>query len=230
MVDRLQTPANQHHPVESVSGKQPAKKRKSFLREVVETAILAVLIFVGVRAVVLNFQVEGDSMLPTLETGEMLLVNHNAYGEFNLGDLVDWIPGVRDQHWLTVTDWGEPERGDVIVFTPPAPGKDKPYVKRVIGLPGDHVQITENREVLVNGVVLNENYIGEYTTPCSRYCDLIVPDGHVFVMGDHRTDSEDSRYFGVVSNENIIGKTWLVYFPFDNAGLVDHPTYPELAP
>lgn len=213
---------------------QPKKKKQtSALREILETALLAILIFVSVRSVVLNFKVDGSSMQPTFHTGEMILVNRNAYREFDLGDLVDWIPGVPEQHWVSITDWGSPGRGDVVVFTPPPPGQDKPYIKRVIGVAGDRVQITPDREVLVNGIAIDEPYTGDYYTDCGgsqSYCDTIVPEGHVFVMGDHRTNSEDSRYFGPVSEDRIIGKAWLVYWPTDVFGPVDHPEYPELEP
>lgn len=211
------------------------KKRTSAVREIIETALLAILIFVSVRALVLNFRVDGTSMLPTLESGEMILVNRNAYREFDLGDLVDWLPGVPEQHWFTIVDWGAPTRGDVIVFTPPEPGDQKPYIKRVIGLPGDHVQVTEDLQVLVNGVALDEEYIGDFQNVCVNvrqfpYCDVTVPEGHYFVMGDHRDNSQDSRFFSVVAEERIIGKAWLVYWPMGSFGLVEHPDYPELAP
>lgn len=213
--------------------KRPENKSNAF-REILETAILAVLIFVLVRSVVLNFKVEGSSMLPTMTNGEMILVNRNAYREFNLGDLVDWIPGVPDQDWFTFVDWGEPTRGDVVVFTPPEPGDQKPYIKRVIGLPGDHIQITENYEVLVNGVAIDEPYIGDYRNECMMvsnfpYCDLTVPEGHYFVMGDHRNNSQDSRFFSVVEEDRIIGKAWLIYWPLEDFGTIDHPDYDELS-
>lgn len=211
---------------------QPQKKKSSF-REIIETAILAILIFVLVRNIVLNFRVDGASMLPTLENGEMILVNRNAYRELDLGDFIDWLPLVPEQHWFTIVDWGTPERGDVIVFTPPPPGTQKPYIKRVIGLPGDHVKITAEGQVLVNGVALDEDYIGTYRNECVNvpsfaYCDVTVLEGSFFVMGDHRSNSQDSRYFGVVPEERIIGKAWTVYWPLDVFGPVEHEEYPEL--
>lgn len=219
-------------PQESDSNSREKKKSGAF-REIVETAILAILIFVLVRSVVLNFKVEGSSMLPTMNNGEMILVNRNAYREFNIGDLVDWIPGVPEQNWFTIVDWGEPQRGDVVVFTPPEPGDQKPYIKRVIGLPGDHIQITEDLAVRVNGIEIDEPYIGDYRNECVRvtnfpYCDLTVPEGHYFVMGDHRNNSQDSRYFSVVEEDRIIGKAWLIYWPLDSFGTVNHPDYEEL--
>lgn len=216
---------------EQINSKPIAKKNP--VREILETAIFAILIFVLVRSVVLNFKVDGDSMLPTFESGEMILVSRVSYGEFNLGDLVDWVPGVPDQHWLTIIDYGEPERGDVVVFTPPEPGQQKPYIKRVIGLPGDRVQITGENQVLVNGTAIDESYTGDYETSCSSnpaYCDVTVPPGHVFVMGDHRNRSEDSRFFGVVDVDRVIGKAWLVYWPLGDFAPVAHPDYPELNP
>lgn len=215
--------------------KQPVKKKSGAIREIIETALLAILIFVSVRAVVLNFKVDGTSMLPTLQNGDMILVNRNAYRDLDLGDFIDWLPGVSEQHWFTIVDWGTPKRGDVVVFTPPEPGDQKPYIKRIIGLPGDHVQITEDNQVVVNGTPLDEEYIGDYRNDCTTvrnfpYCDVEVPEGHFFVMGDHRNNSQDSRYFSVVSEETMIGKAWLVYWPIDGFGLVDHPDYPELNP
>lgn len=226
-----QDPAVGDGDVRSTASK-PGPKR-SFIHEILETAIIAILIFVLVRSVVLNFQVDGDSMLPTMESGQMVLVSRVSYGELNLGDLVDWIPGVPDQHWLTVMEYGTPERGDVIVFTPPEPGKQKPYIKRVIGVPGDRVQITADQQVLVNGVAIDEPYTGTYPTGCTMghpYCDVTVPPGYVFAMGDHRDRSEDSRFFGIVPVDQIIGKAWMIYWPLGDFGPVEHPEYPQLEP
>jgi signal peptidase I len=216
---------------DQVSG-EPQKRKPSFLREIIETALLALLIFVLVRTFVLNFKVDGRSMLPTFENGEMLLVNRNAYRTLDTWDIVDWIPGVDEREGIPLLDFGAPERGDVVVFTPPAPGEDKPYIKRVIGVAGDEIHVREDA-VFVNGVRLDEGYIGGRDSICPlgwQNCGpLTVPDDTVYVMGDNRTNSEDSRYFGAVPVDNIIGKAWIVYWPIDGWGTVDHPEYPELA-
>ncbi len=208
-------------------------KRHSLLREIIETALLALIIFVLVRTFVLNFKVDGRSMMPTFENGEMLLVNRNSYRALDAWDFIDWIPGVDEHNTTPIVDWGDPQRGDVIVFTPPAPGEDKPYIKRVIGLAGDEVFVHDGR-VFVNGTALDENYVGGRESNCPlgwEYCNtrVTVPEGSVFVMGDNRTNSEDSRYFGPVSEDRIIGKAWIVYWPTSVWGPVDHPDYPELA-
>lgn len=203
------------------------------VREILETAILAILIFVLVRSVVLNYKVDGHSMDPSLDNGEMLLVNRNAYRELDIWDFVDWIPGIDEYNSGQIVDWGSPDRGDVIVFMPPPPGLDKPYIKRVIGLPGDRIQIRDNH-VYINGTQLVEDYIGGDVTDCDgmnpQFCgsEMTVPDGMYYVMGDNRENSSDSRYFGFVTEDRIIGKAWLNYWPWDDIGPVIHPDYPEL--
>ncbi|HVL22457.1 MAG TPA: signal peptidase I [Thermomicrobiales bacterium] len=211
---------------------QSATKRPSMLREVIETILLAVIIFVAVRAVVLNFKVDGLSMTPSFADGEMLLVNRNAYAHFDTWALVDWLPFVDHDEQNVVYPFDPPERGDVIVFTPPAPGEDKPYIKRIIGLPGDTVEIRDEG-VYINGERLNEPYLEGNPTRCqtgvTQYCGpLTVPDGQLFVLGDNRNNSEDSRYFGTVPQGNVIGKAWITYWPSDMIGVVPHYDYPEV--
>jgi len=187
-----------------------------------------------VRAVVLNFRVDGHSMDTSLADNEMLLVNRNAYFSLDQDRWLGWIPGTdfdADDEWRP---FGIPERGDIVVLNPPRDEAraDQPYIKRVIGLPGDTFEIRDEG-VFINGIRLVEPYIDEgkrtVCPPSSDYCGpLEIPAGSVLVLGDNRTDSEDSRYFGFVPIDNIIGKAWLTYWPTDHIGVVPHNDYPEL--
>lgn len=213
---------------------QPVRtKRPSMLREIAETLLLALIIFVAVRAVVLNFRVDGKSMQPSLTDNEMLLVNRNAYFAFDDDQWFGWIPGVdTEAGGDPAYPFGKPERGDIVVLDPPpSASADKPYIKRVIGEPGDTVEL-RNDQVFINGERIDEPYLEGLETKCREVqtCGpLAVPEDSVFVLGDNRGNSEDSRFFGIVPIENIIGKAWLTYWPIRQIELVPHEEYPELA-
>jgi signal peptidase I len=197
------------------------------VREVIETLLLAAVIFLLVRLVVLNFRVDGESMTPNLQNEQMLLVNVNAYRHFDLNNLFNLIPGQdRDGAWM-VWPFGQPERGDIIVFNPTADA-EQPYIKRVIGLPGERITFQDGY-VYVNGQRLDETYIDGPATRCrqSDECDVVVEPDHVFVLGDNRTNSTDSRVIGQVPLSNIVGKAWLSYWPLDLFGFVPHYDYPS---
>jgi signal peptidase I len=153
-------------------------------------------------------------MLPNFDDGEMLLVNRNAYQFVDLNG-TKYYP------------FDPPERGDVIVFNPPN-GSDKPYIKRIIGLPGEEITFSDGH-VDVNGQPLEEDYIQDRTR-CGRAdtCDVVVPPGSVFVLGDHRSNSSDSRVFGPVPIENIVGKAWISYWPPQDVGFVPHERYDDV--
>lgn len=201
-------------PVGSGSAANSRSQTFRAVQEIVETLLLAALIFFLVRLVVLNFKVDGQSMTPNLENNQMLLVNRNAY------QFIDW-------QGTTFYPFDPPERGDIVVFNPPT-DSEKPYIKRIIGLPGDEVTFS-NGQVFVNGHMLEEDYI-EDRTRCQRddFCDVVVPEGTVFVLGDHRSNSSDSRVFGPVPIENVIGKAWLSYWPAGDIGFVPHEEYPDI--
>jgi signal peptidase I len=187
------------------------------VREVVETLLLAALIFFLVRLVVLNFRVDGESMLPNLDDGEMLLVNRNAYQYYDIGG---------NRYY----PFDPPERGDVIVFDPPT-GSDKPYIKRIIGLPGEEVTFGDGH-VFIDGQPLAEDYIQDRTRCGTRSdnCDVVVPEGYVYVLGDHRSNSSDSRVFGPVPVGNVVGKAWFTYWPVGDVGFVPHESYTDDEP
>lgn len=211
------------------------KKTGSMVREVIETLLLALLIFVAVRAVVLNFRVDGHSMDSALSDNEMLLVNRNAYFALDQNTWLGWIPGVDFDDGDRWRPFGIPERGDIVVLNPPEGATaDKPYIKRVIGLPGDMLEVRDNG-MYINGIELVEPYLDEgKETECqipTEYCGngpVEIPEGSVMVFGDNRDNSEDSRRFGFVPIGNIIGKAWITYWPFDSIGIADHFDYPEL--
>lgn len=183
------------------------------LRELAETLLLAVLIFFAVHVSMQNFKVEGASMEPSLDNGEYLIVNKLAYAEIDLS-IFDWMPffdaGDDAVHHL----WGSPARGDVIVFrSPTAVPQERDFIKRIIGVPGDKVEIDrEMAAVVVNGQVIEEPYV-RGTTTCSMSCGpWVVPERAYFVMGDNRNNSSDSRQGWFVPEENIIGKTLITYW------------------
>lgn len=205
---------------------QSKKKGSSAVREIVETLLLAFIIFVAVRAVVLNFRVDGSSMVPNLHNQEMLLVNRNVYFHFDLNKWISYVPGIERDGERIVYPFHPPERGDIIVFDPPTVS-DKPYIKRVIAVAGETVQIKEGA-VYINDVKLDEPYIEDGITECNRSkCDpVLVPEGQIWVMGDNRRASSDSRVFGPIEIDSIIGKAWITYWPFSDFGIVPHFDYP----
>jgi signal peptidase I len=217
----LGAPSDDHEPASAA----PRSTSSRAVREIVETLLLALVIFVGVRLLVLNFRVDGASMVPNLHDREMLLVNRNAYLNFDLNEVLDILPGDDRDSERLVYPFDPPERGDIVVFDPPTT-HDKPYIKRVIGLPGETISF-EGGDVYIDGTALDESYIDDHITECDGGCTSgTVPPGHVYVLGDNRDNSSDSRQFGFVEIDDIIGKAWFTYWPFDDLGLVPHEDYP----
>ncbi len=150
-------------------------------------------------------------MEPGLHDGQYLLVNKAAY--FKLDDLTRFIPflDASDETFL----FQGPQRGDVVVFRFPR-DPDRDFIKRVIGVPGDRVRV-EDGTVYVNDVPLEEDYVSQASGRDLEE-EQVVPPGNYFVLGDNRPNSSDSRTWGFVPEENIIGKAVLSYWPLGDLG------------
>jgi signal peptidase I len=170
---------------DSVPEEQKPGWRRTIL-DTLETIVLSLVLFLAINAISERIRVESISMQPTLYPGDYVIVNKLAY-RFK----------------------GNPDRGDVIVFRYPPNPEAIPYIKRVIGLPGDRIHVA-NGKVYVNDQSVIEPYL---VVPTNRGGDWTVPAGQLFVMGDNRNNSSDSRSWGYVPLENIIGRAELIYLP-----------------
>ena len=183
------------------TSKEPRSKPFRVLFDILETVILSLLLFIGIDAVTARIRVDGQSMEPTLQSGEFVIVNKLAY------------------------KLSAPELSDVIVFHYPRDPKIE-YIKRVIGLPGDVVKIT-NGSVMVNEQQLDEPYI---KAPPNYQAEWTVPEDSLFVLGDNRNNSSDSHNWGPVPIDYVIGQALIVYWPPEKWGLIDNLQTANAAP
>jgi signal peptidase I len=176
-----------------------------------QTVLATAVCVLAIRGVVQNFRVEGISMEPNFQGGQVLVVNRLAYLHLDQGWLSSVLPS--EQQGSTHYLFGGPQRGDVVIFRAP-PQPDTDYIKRVIGMPGDTVLIRSGH-VMVNGTPLDEPYIqfpADYSYPEDGR-PLVVPDGRYFVLGDNRPESFDSHTGWLVPVDNLIGRAWVRYWP-----------------
>lgn len=172
-----------------------------FLQGIV--VVLAVLVMVYLFLVSPQ-EISGASMEPNFHNGEYILTNKVLY------------------------KFREPQRGDVVIFKSPR-NKEVDYIKRIIGLPEDIVKL-ENNVFFVNGKPIDEPYLAPGISVfgasyLSEGQEIVVPPGTLFVVGDNRPHSSDSREFGPIPMEDLIGVAFFRYWPFDRAGALPHPTY-----
>lgn len=193
-------------------------KVRRLARELIETVILALLIFLAVRAVVQNFRVEGSSMTPGLQDGQYLLVSKVLYFQINLDTISKFVPFIDPGDNPMRHIFRAPRRGDVVVFRAPN-NPERDFIKRIIGEPGDIVKI-QNGTVFINGMPLEEPYIPNKGG--SNYGPETVPPDHYFVLGDNRANSYDSRAGWMLPEENIIGQAWISYWPFSAWGFLNN--------
>ncbi|HEX9069008.1 MAG TPA: signal peptidase I [Ktedonobacterales bacterium] len=196
VLDTKDTPSASDYGFEDEQGEHWGAR---LLREVLEVAVLTLLIFMGIRLTVQNFRVDGPSMFPTLHNQQYILVNKVDYA------------------------LGKPQRGDIIVFQAPdaalkqCPPADRDpngtdFVKRIIGLPGDTVQLNPDGSVLVNSLPLQEPYLPAITPAEATHSWLLGKDEYL-VFGDNRENSCDSRDWGPIHRSAIVGKALVVYWP-----------------
>ncbi len=185
--------------------------RTSKIREYAEAIIIAILIAAFIRTFVVQaFKIPSGSMKPTLEIGDHILVNKFSYGVK--------LPYLRN----TIIPIGQPQRGDIAVFIYPE-DKTKDFIKRVIAVGGDTVEI-RNKQILLNGAPMQDPFGVHvedviYPKALQRRDNLgpiKVPEGTIFVMGDNRDQSYDSRFWGFVKLEDVIGKAFIIYFSWDS--------------
>ncbi len=183
------------------AGQRRADQVTRLLLDMLETLVLAGILFLIINLVSGRIQVDGYSMEPTLHDGEFILVNKLAYR------------------------FGSPQRGDIIVFRYPRDPKQD-YIKRVIGLPGDRVRV-DNGMVYINDQPIEEPYVAS----APRYQnEWVVPENSVFVLGDNRNNSSDSHTWGAVPLDHIIGKAILVYWPPKAWAFLQAPETANAAP
>jgi signal peptidase I len=175
------------------------------LRENISLVAVALILAFLIRTLIAEPRyIPSESMVPTLEVGDRLVVEKVSYRLHS------------------------PHFGDIVVFNPPPKlqergyPKDQAFIKRIIGQPGDNINV-ENNKVYINGKQLEENYTKDnyiIFRPEQLYNQAQVPENQFFVMGDNRNDSNDSRYWGFLPTENIIGRAVFRFFPFNRVGKI----------
>ena len=184
---------------------------KSKLREYAEAIIIAILIALFIRTFIIQaFKIPSGSMKPTFEIGDHILVSKFIYGIK--------IPFFRN----TLIPVGDPQRGDIVVFIYPE-DRSKDFIKRVIGVSGDTIEI-RNKKIYLNGLPMNDThgiYSDDFIIPGSiqprdNFGPVTVRPGSIFVMGDNRDQSYDSRFWGFVNLKDVMGKAFIIYWSWDN--------------
>jgi len=171
---------------------------KAILKELGITVLIALVIYFGVQVTLQQYRVEQTSMLPNLEEGQRVFVNKIAF------------------------NFKSPERGDIVVFKPVEGIGTIPLVKRIIGLPGDTIEVKSGL-VYIDGIPLDESYVID--PPRYSMEPFVVPPQQYFVLGDNRNNSRDSHFGWTVPRDKIVGKAWVSIWPPEKWGLVPDYSY-----
>ena len=188
-----------------------ASKPKSKIQEYAEAIFIAILIAVFIRTFVVQaFKIPSGSMKPTLQIGDHILVNKFIYGVK--------VPFLRN----TVIPVNDPKRDDIVVFIYPQ-DRSKDFIKRLIGLPGDMIEVRD-KQIILNGLPWNDAHgvhsdsliIPASVQPRDNFGPVTVPEGSIFVMGDNRDESYDSRFWGFVKQQDVLGKALIIYWSWNS--------------
>jgi signal peptidase I len=186
------------------------RKPKSKLQEYIEAIILAIAIAFFIRTFVIQaYKIPSGSMKPTLQIGDHILVSKFNYGVK--------LPLIRS----TLIPIGTPRRGDIVVFIYPE-DRSKDFIKRLIGVPGDTIEI-KDKKIFLNGLPYDDTHgvhtdnliIPGVVQPRDNFGPATVPEGSLFVMGDNRDESYDSRFWGFVKQTDVLGKALIIYWSWN---------------
>ena len=182
------------------------------LRNIAKNIILAFALSIAFQILLGNYVVDGNSMDPTLRNDQRVFVNKFVYF-----DPIVFKSNLN----LSFDSTLNPKRGDVVVFDPPFPydASGKQFVKRIIAIPGDTIE-NSSGIILVNGKPFGNDF--GTTSEISEVPKTLVPEGYYYVLGDNRNSSNDSRNFGFVPRTSIIGRVWVIYWPFSNFKIFDY--------
>ncbi|MCC7208267.1 MAG: signal peptidase I [Anaerolineae bacterium] len=194
-----------HLPIAPSEASPPPQPRvrvrhRAWWRDIVEIVLLILLTYTPINLMTARAVVEGPSMQPNFFTGDLVIVNRSVYF------------------------FSPPSRGDVIVLHNPRVSTGDDLIKRVIGLPGETVEINDGR-VYINGILIEEPYIERFCTNCDGSWTL-GPDQY-FVLGDNRPNSYDSSRFGPISKDLIVGQAWIRYWPLSEFEILSHLNYDD---
>ncbi len=204
--------------ISSVPDSGVQKKQKSVFREYAEAIFIALLLALFIRTFIIQaFKIPSGSMEPTLLIGDHILVSKFSYGVH----IPNVIPFIHLKLFPDIVLFSEmPERGDIIVFKFPK-NEQRDFIKRVIGLPGDLIQV-KSQKVYINdkpyedpSAFHSEAPSPDPIMPRDDFGPMVIPDGHLFVMGDNRENSQDSRYWGVLDVKKVKGKALVIYWSWN---------------
>ena len=197
---------------------------KHAFKEILQALVIGAVVFLSVQVGIKNAVVEGSSMEPTLMDSERVLVNKLVYLRVDMqrfsGLIPFWQVEEPEYHYL----FHSPRQGDVVVFRYGKANPDKDLVKRVIAVPGQTVEVRHG-VVYVDGVPLDEPYVADEAAGYDTMAPLMLGPDEYFVMGDNRVASYDSRSWGALPAKSILGKAWVIYWPFSKVDILEAPEH-----